>query len=103
VNILSLIEQKIRDEKKSIEFLIDKYHEKTLLLPKGTLVEKHCGDKTYYYLKYRDGKRIVSKYILNNEVGELKEKIQDRKHCEKMLKMLKDELNFAKRALGEKI
>lgn len=38
--------------------MLAKYQEALAELPKGTISEKQVKGNTYYYLKYRDGKRL---------------------------------------------
>lgn len=69
-------------------------------LPKGSISTKCVNGNTYYYLNYRDGKKIVSKYIGKDEqsLREIKEKLERRKQIEGILKKLKEELIQIKRA-----
>lgn len=96
------IEDSIIKEKKRIEFMLEKYMQRLSFLSKGTLTEKHEGERIYYYLKYRDGKKIISRYIPSNEVEDVKAKVKERQHIEKMVQSLKEELKFANHALGVK-
>ena len=92
----------VRTEKERIEYMLSKYTEELESLPKGTLTEKNVGNKTYFYLKYREGKKVVSKYILKENVDFYKESLQKRKHLESMIKMLNEELATANKILGGK-
>jgi len=71
-----------------------KYYEQLKALPKGTLSVKKMGSGEYWYLKYREGKRIVTKYIgkLSEKVVEIEKQIALRKTLEIMLKELEAEL-----------
>lgn len=53
----------VMQEKQRIDYMLEKYQEALAELPKGTISEKQVKGNTYYYLKYREGKKIVSKYI----------------------------------------
>lgn len=99
---MTLIVETIQKEKSRIEFMLCEYEKRLLALPKGTLSEKHSGKKTYYYLKYRDGKKVVSQYIPMEDAECFKNSIAERRHIEAMVKSLKEELKFANRALGVK-
>lgn len=89
----------VLQEKRRIEYMLKKYREEYESLPKGTISEKAVGDKTYYYLKYRDGKKVVSKYVSKAEIDTLREQIEKRKHIEVMIKSLTEELNIANKVL----
>ena len=99
---MTLIAETVQKEKSRIEFMLCEYEKRLLALPKGTLSEKHSGEKTYYYLKFRDGKKVVSQYIPAEDAEQLRNDIAERRHIETMIKSLKEELKFANRALGVK-
>lgn len=86
-------------EKRRIDYMLAKYQEALAELPKGTISEKQVKDNTYYYLKYRDGKKIVSKYIGKKEIEELKQQIDRRRHIEAMIKSLLEEQKLAAKVL----
>lgn len=86
-------------EKQRIDYMLAKYQEALAELPKGTISEKQVKGNTYYYLKYRDGKKIVSKYIGKREIEELKQQIDRRRHIEAMIKSLLDEQKLAAKVL----
>lgn len=96
---MNMILTTITQEKVRIEFMLSKYLEEYNRLPKGSLSEKRAGDKTYYYLKYRDGKKVISRYISKNRIDEIRGQIDKRKHIEVMIKSLREELAIANRVL----
>lgn len=57
------------------------------LLPKGTIKEKKIGTRKYFYLSYRQGKRIVDKYLGPSVPADLPRKLEERK---KLLERLKE-------------
>lgn len=79
--------------------MLAKYQEMLAELPKGTISEKQVKGNTYYYLKYRDGKKIVSKYVGKQEVEAIKEQIDKRHHIEAMIKSLLEEQKLAEKVL----
>lgn len=85
-------------EKQRIDYMLEKYQQALEDLPKGTISEKQVGGNTYYYLKYRDGGKVVSKYITKEKVDPLRQQIERRRHIESMVRSLSEE-----RALAEKI
>lgn len=68
-------------------------------LPRGTLAEKKVGEKVYYYLKFREGRKVVSKYISKENVGELREQLTRRMHISAMIDSLNEEKRIADKAL----
>lgn len=85
-----LIEHTVRKEARRNEEMIRQYEALMSALPKGTLVCKKTG---YYYLKYRKGGKVCDEYIGKDpeNVSAVREKLEERKHCEDMLKALRSE------------
>lgn len=79
----TLIAETVQKEKQRIEYMLNEYQNRLITLPKGTLSKSTCGDKVYYYLKYRDGKKIVSQYISADDYEKVQGEILERKHVEK--------------------
>ena len=90
---MSIVGTLINKESVRNQKMISEYEDKLANLPKGTIKSKKIGDKNYYYLCYRDGKKIVSKYVGKDEnsLKQIKNQIEERKHIELMLKQLKKE------------
>lgn len=100
---MNMILTTIVQEKERIEYMLMKYREEYDRLPKGSISEKKAGDKTYYYLKYRDGKKVVSQYISKSQIDEIRAQIEKRKHIEAMIKSLQEELAIANKVLEEEL
>ena len=66
---MGLLTSTVLKETRRIEFMIDKYEQIRATLPKGTICRKRLGNKDYYYLKYRDGDRVVSDYIHREDLA----------------------------------
>ena len=73
--------------------MILEYENELSSLPKGSIKTKKVGNKIYYYLNYREGKKVKSKYIGKDEKSLIfiKEKLERRIQIEKILKKLKEE------------
>ena len=100
---MNMILTVITQEKKRIEYMIVKYKSEQKRLPKGSITEKSVGDRVYYYLKYREGKKVISQYISKSQINEVRAQIEKRKHIEAMLKSLQEELAIANRVLEEEL
>jgi len=61
-------------------------------LPNGSISKKNINNHTYYYHQYRDGKKIVTHIIKNNEIEDLRKKISLRKKYEKQNKVALDNI-----------
>ena len=97
--IMNMILTTITKEKARIEYMLAKYREELEGLPKGTISAKKVGENTYYYLKYREGKKVISQYVSKSCVEEVGERIEKRKHVETMIKSLQEELTIADKVL----
>ena len=86
-------------EKDRIEYMLKEYKELKATLIKGTISPKKLHNKTYYYLKYRDGDRVVSDYIHPDNLEKITSEIEHRKHVDIMIKALKEELAAADKLL----
>ena len=95
---LNLILSTILQEKERIDRMLAKYQEELGMLPKGTISEKKVKQSTYFYLKYRKGKKVISKYIPQKDVEKVREQVEKRRHIEAMIRSLQEE-----RAIAEKV
>ena len=71
-------------------------------LPKGTISEKKVKQSTYYYLKYREGKKVISRYIPQKDVEAVREQVEKRRHIETMIRSLQEERAIARRHWRDK-
>ena len=96
---LNLILNIILQEKERIDRMLAKYQEELGTLPKGTISEKKVRQSTYFYLKYRDGKKVISRYIPQKDVEAIREQVEKRRHIETMIRSLQKERAIAEKAL----
>lgn len=85
---IAISREEVRNEK-----MIEEYTKELETLPKGKITPKVVRGKTYYYLYFRDGEKIVSKYIGKDENNLLiiREQLARRDQVEEMIKKLKEE------------
>lgn len=95
---MNLIIDTIIKEKTRIEYMLERYRKIIDELPKGTVSESKKNGQKYYYIKYREGKKVITKYI-GKDAGEMPALIEKRKHTEAMIKSLEEELRIANKAL----
>ena len=90
---MSIISKLLIKEKNRNEKMIIEYTRELDILPKGTIKEKKVKDKIYYYLLFREGDKVVTKYLGKNEESLIliKEQLARRKQLEHMLQKLKAE------------
>ena len=96
---LNLILSTILQEKERIDRMLAKYQEELGTLPKGTISEKKVRQSTYFYLKYREGKKVISRYIPQKDVDAVREQVEKRRHIETMIRSLQEERAIAEKAL----
>ncbi len=96
---MNLILSTILQEKERIDRMLAKYQEELAMLPKGTISEKKVRQSTYFYLKYREGKKVISKYIPQKDVETVREQVEKRRHIETMIRSLQEERAIAEKAL----
>ena len=91
----------IQKEKQRIDRMLDAYSKQLDGLPKGSVSKKKSGRNTYYYLKYRDGRRVISEYLGKDEikVSQIRALLDKRRHVEAMIKSLREEQALASRVL----
>ena len=95
---MNMIIDTILKEKHRVEYMLDRYRKIRDELPKGSLSESAKNGQKYYYLKYREGKKVVTKY-LGKDAGDMPSLIEKRKHTEAMIKSLENELRIANKVL----
>ena len=85
-----LINSVLKNEEIRNKQMINEYEALIAKLPKGSLV---CRKNEYYYLKYRKDGKVCDEYIGKDPevISRIKEQLEQRKHCEKMLSVLKQE------------
>lgn len=100
---MNLIINTMLQEKQRIDYMLERYQTLLAGLPKGTISEKMVNGNSYYYLKYRDGKKVVSKYISKKDIEVLRQQIAKRRHVEVMIKSLQEEQRLAAKVLEDNI
>ncbi|MBO5046467.1 MAG: hypothetical protein J6C93_06315 [Clostridia bacterium] len=90
---MSMLMTIISREETRNENMINEYTKELETLPKGKITPKTVNGKTYYYLYYRDGKKVVSKYVGKDEESliAIREGLARRSQIEEIVKKLKEE------------
>ncbi|MEF9438545.1 MAG: hypothetical protein L0922_07360 [Candidatus Mariimomonas ferrooxydans] len=72
-------------------------------LPKGVINKrkKRYKDRvySYYYLKYRDGEKVVNKHISKEEIQAISKKLDQRKKYEKEMQSYKKRIDYLNRII----
>src|SRR5208283_4443470 len=94
----------IVDELKRCEEMLHRLEDSVSGLPRGVINErkKRYKDKvySYYYLKYRNGKKVINKHIPNGEVNEVLKNIELRKKYEKEIDSYKKKIVYLSKIIG---
>lgn len=70
-------------------------------LPRGSVFRRRIGRKDYYYLNYRQGARVVSRYLGKEPRGVEKE-VKERRLIEQQLKDVRENLRMIARLVRQK-
>ena len=96
----------LKDELKRCEEALEAIHRELSALPKGSLRIRAKVYKNrryeYYYLKYREGQKVVNQHIASDNLEELKRKLALRKQYEKEVKAYEQRIVYLKKLLKTK-
>ncbi|TPW21749.1 MAG: hypothetical protein FD126_369 [Elusimicrobia bacterium] len=67
-------------------------------LPRGSILKRRIGRKDYYYLKLREGKRVVSRYLGRERPAELEKSLAERRLIRSQIKEVEKNLEVLARA-----
>ena len=90
---MSVLSVLITKEENRNRNMIAEYMRELETLPKGSVKAKTINGNVYYYLVFRNGNKIVSKYIGKDEesIAIIREQILRRKQVEEIIKRLMEE------------
>lgn len=91
-----------QDELERNQRLLLRYEKELEILPKGAIFKRKIGSQEYLYLNYREGKKVISKFLGKIEEfnsDELQAKLNKRKEYKQLIKKLKLEQKDLLRAL----
>jgi len=93
---MTVIEGVLLEEKERNLIMQSHYLHEISMLPKGVIVKKSKNNRDYYYLAYRDGNKVISKYLGKeiDKIHQIQQNIDKRKYLENLVKKLKKELKL---------
>lgn len=94
-SIIQESEQYYRNIKKKIERQI-------LVLPKGSVKTRKIAGRPYYYHQYRDGEKVIHKYLGKEPPEGLIQQIKKRRNSREELKKVKEALKIIQRSKGRR-
>lgn len=69
-------------------------------VPRGYISKKNIRGKVSFYLQYRDGAKIVSKYISSEDLPAVEAQVKRRKQLEASLRRVRDDQKKLRKVLG---
>lgn len=98
---MAIIKNVLEEELERLEKMQKVYEEKITSLPKGVIRIKLIQNKCYPYLMFREGSKVKTKYLKlkEEEIQELREKIEQRKKHEQTLKEIKKDIELIKKVI----
>ena len=95
---MNVIESVLLDEKHRNLRMQEQYKKEIEELPKGKLTLKKRKSGEYFYLVYREGRKVKYKYV-GKDATDIEKQIEKRKHLEELLKKLKKEYKQIKKVV----
>ena len=92
------------DELERNKRFISRYEAEIAGLPKGSVFCRTIGSQQYYYLSFREGSKVMSKFLGKEgafDVEALQGQLASRKELNLLLKKLKSEQKELEKALGK--
>ena len=83
------------DELERNKRMVARYEKECESLPKGSIFKRRLGKQEYFYLNYREGQKVISKFLGKAncyDITELQQKLVRRKELMSLLKKLKNEM-----------
>ena len=98
---MSMVYDVLLEEKSRINDKIAFYNERINRLPKGSILIKTIKGHQYNYLVYREGKKVVTKYIKKADLEEVRIMLGKRKKIEEILRDLKKDIKLIDKVVKE--
>lgn len=100
---MSILDEVLVEEYDRCERIKQVYLEKLRDLPIGSLSRKIIKGRPYFYLQYRDGKKVVSQYVPKEDVEVLQKLIEDRRQYQKGVRRCEADQKKIRKAVGSLI
>jgi hypothetical protein len=99
-----LVDGMLHEELERCRGMVSSLEQEISHLPKGSLhVRKKQYKKKryrYYYLKYREGKKCVSRHVPDRQLEALKKELEKRSIYQKEIKAYKARIKYLEKILG---
>jgi hypothetical protein len=71
-------------------------------LPRGSVLKRRIGRKDYYYLIYRNGHRVISRYLGKEKPARIEKEIKERRLVKQQIKEVQENLRLLRRLKSRK-
>jgi cytoplasmic iron level regulating protein YaaA (DUF328/UPF0246 family) len=100
---MSVLSEILNEEYERLTNVIISFEKARSELPKGTIRNKKIHGRVYSYLQWRDGDKILSRYVKDNEREALERQIKARKQKEEELRTLKAQKKEFNKLMGKEL
>ena len=97
---MSVLDDVLLEEYERLNRFKQAYISKIEELPKGYMSHKKIGKKRYAYLQWREGSKVISQYISNNEISIFEQRIEERKKYQQRLQVVESDIKKIKKVVG---
>lgn len=97
----SVLEEIFIEEYDRIIRRINAAYKEIEALPKGSISKKNINGSEAFYLFYREGDKVKSKYIKKSDVENIKALVERRRHYEKIIRDSKKQKKQLEKVLGK--
>ena len=97
---MSILEEVLVEEYERSVRITRALEEELATLPRGSLRERVVDGRTYYYLQYREGSRVMSDYVPRADAERVRSLVQRRKELVAAIREQERSRRQIERALG---
>ena len=97
---MSVFEEVLIEEYDRSSRILRALKEENETLPRGSIRRRLVSGREYYYLQYREGKHVRSKYVKKADLESLQQDLRRRRENEKAIKELNKSRKQIIKALG---
>ncbi len=96
---MSILMDVLQEELDRLDWQEGVYKAELQELPRGYISKKNIRGRVSYYLQYREGEKIVSRYISSEDVPNIEVQVKRRKQLEDSIRRVKEDRKKLRRVL----
>jgi len=100
---MSVLSEILQEEYERLNQTIASFEKDLKELPKGTIITKKINGHDYFYLQWREGKKVKSSYIKKEEKEATEQLLDRRKEFQQKLKEMYHSRGEFKKVLGKEL